>query len=151
MGECDFECLGEWRRKQHGSAASFLNDERQKVSGRASPLPTEGQRLAGEGQVFRVAEDRAVQPLVTGVAEKLMIPDSHHRALACRRGENCQEGLDFPAVCGDLEMLQKGLMNLGRLGNVAQVANFQRRPEKTANAAGIIPPSHAGAVLEFLE
>jgi hypothetical protein len=48
-------------------------------------------------------------------------------------------------------MLEKSSIDLGRLGNVPQVTDFEGRPEQTTDAAGIVSPSHAGAMLELIK
>jgi hypothetical protein len=70
-------------------------------------------------------------------------------ALEISGGENGGEGLNFSAVGSEFEMLEEGVADLVGIGNVAEVADFERGPKESANAAGVVAPGHAGAVLEF--
>ena len=48
-------------------------------------------------------------------------------------------------------MLKEFAVDILRLDKVATVSNAQRRPEETSDASGIIPPSHASAMLKLFK
>jgi hypothetical protein len=147
MRERDFQGFGRWIKS--GSFAAFLDDPGEEVETGSFALPAELLGLAGDGEIFGIAEESAVGLLVGGVAEELVVEDADDGAFGIGGGENGGEGLDFSAVGGEVEVLEEGGVNLVGIGNVAEVADFEGGPEKAADAAGVVAPGHAGAVLEF--
>ena len=81
----------------------------------------------------------------------LIMGVANNRSIAVGVSKDRRKRLDFSIVSADREVLQKCGVNFIGVRNVTQITNAEGRPEKTANAAGIIPPSHARPVLEFLK
>ena len=140
-----------WRGVKPGSLAAFLDNPWQQIEPRARSLPAELLGFAGEFCILRVAENRSVGLLVAGVAEELVIPNPDSRPLRGGGGENGHQGLDFPAVRSVIQMLEQSSMDMIGIAHIATIADFERGPKETADATGIVAPSHACTVFQLLE
>ena len=110
-------------------------------------MPSEFLGFAGEFQILQVAENRSVGLLVAGVAEELVIPNPNRWSLRGGWGENGYQGLDFSSIRPVIQMLQQSLAYMIGIAHISEVANLQRGPKEAADAAGIVAPCHASAML----
>lgn len=131
---------------------SRLNNERQKVKspGGGRRLPTKLARQASQFHIHGIPQNITLRHFMGGIAQKLMIPNTHFILFSVPLRKNGHERLNASACRGPVKMRTHGFKNLVAAIRGAGIQDLKRLPVQAPHAARRVAPSGTCSCREII-